>query len=73
MAPRLPCENNIIVATTGTGVNVKQAVPFFGVINMQASLQFYVDGLGFKMKRWWMLDQADGQDQYNPDGRIRWV
>ena len=32
-----------------TSVNVKQAVPFFGVTNMEASLRFYVDGLGFKI------------------------
>ncbi len=31
--------------------NVKQAVPFFGVANMESSLRFYVDGLGFTMKR----------------------
>ena len=52
--------------------NVKQGVPFFGVTNMEASLRFYVDGLGFKMKRWWIPDEADGQDDYKPDGRIRW-
>ena len=57
---------------TMTSANVKQAVPFFGVTNMEASLRFYVDGLGFKMKRWWIPDQADGQDDYKPDGRIRW-
>jgi lactoylglutathione lyase len=59
------------VATVMT-VNVKQAVPFFSVSNMESSLRFYVDGLGFKMKRWWIPDQADGQDDYKPDGRIRW-
>ena len=57
---------------TMTSANVKQAVPFFGVTNMEASLRFYVDGLGFKMRRWWIPDQADGQDDYKPDGRIRW-
>jgi lactoylglutathione lyase len=57
---------------TITSANVKQAVPFFSVTNMEASLRFYVDGLGFKMKRWWIPDQADGQDDYKPDGRIRW-
>jgi len=57
---------------TTTSANVKQAVPLFGVTNMEASLRFYVDGLGFKMKRWWIPDQADGQDDYKPDGRIRW-
>jgi len=59
------------VATVAT-VNVKQAVPFFGISDMESSLRFYVDGLGFKMKRWWIPDQADGQDDYKPDGRIRW-
>ena len=52
-----------------TSVNVKQAVPFFGVTSMEASLRFHVDGLGFKMKRWWIPDQAVGH--YEPDGRIR--
>jgi len=31
-------------------MNVKQAVPFFGVASMEASLRFYMDGLGFVMK-----------------------
>src|SRR5690349_6176831 len=57
---------------TMTSANVKQAVPFFAVTNMEASLRFYVDGLGFKMKRWWIPDQADAQDDFKPDGRIRW-
>lgn len=52
--------------------NVTQAVPFLGVTNMEASLRFYVDGLGFTMKRWWIPDQAEGQTDYRPDGRIRW-
>ena len=51
-----------------TSVNVKQAVPFFGVSNMEASLRFYIEGLGFKMKHWWVPDRAED----NPDGRIRW-
>jgi len=50
-----------------TSANVKQAVPFFGVTNMEASLRFYVDGLGFKMKHWWIPDRAED----HPD-RIRW-
>jgi lactoylglutathione lyase len=53
-----------------TSANVKQAVPFFGVTNMEASPRFYVDGLGFKMKRWWIPD--GGQGDYKPDGKIRW-
>src|SRR5262245_27059620 len=41
--------------------NLKQAVPFFGITNIDASLAFYVDGLGFTIKYRW-----------EPDGRIRW-
>jgi lactoylglutathione lyase len=48
--------------------NVKQAVPFFGVTNMENSLRFYVDGLGFKMKHRWIPERAEDK----PDGRIRW-
>lgn len=43
------------------GPNVRQAVPFFGVADMQASLRYYVDGLGFEMTLHWM-------DQ----GKLRW-
>ncbi len=49
-----------------TRANVKQAVPSFGVTNMEASLRFYVDGLGFKMTQRWIPKER------NPDGRIRW-
>jgi catechol 2,3-dioxygenase-like lactoylglutathione lyase family enzyme len=48
---------------TITTANVKQAVPFFGVTNMESSLRFYVDGLGFKIKHQWIPDR---------DGKIRW-
>lgn len=44
-----------------TSANVKQAVPFFGITNMEASLGFYVDGLGFKMKYSWILRPRRGQ------------
>lgn len=33
--------------------NVKQAVPFFGVSNIEGSVQFYADGLGFQMTYKW--------------------
>jgi lactoylglutathione lyase len=56
------------VAST-TSVNVKQAVPFFGVTNMESSLRFYVDGLGFKMKNSWI---PNGDGHYPADGKIRW-
>jgi uncharacterized glyoxalase superfamily protein PhnB len=49
--------------------NVKQAVPFFGVTDMESSLRFYVDGLGFTMKRQWI---PEGDEHYPSDGRIRW-
>jgi lactoylglutathione lyase len=51
-----------------TSANVKQAVPFFRVTNMESSLRFYVDGLGFKVKNYWIPDRAED----HPDGRIRW-
>lgn len=41
--------------------NIRQAVPFFGVKDIEKSLQFYVDGLGFTMSRHW-----------DPQGRVRW-
>jgi uncharacterized glyoxalase superfamily protein PhnB len=53
-----------------TKANVKQAVPFFHVTDMEASLRFYVDGLGFEMKRCWVPDDADSH--YKHDGKIRW-
>jgi len=53
---------------SGAAANVKQGVPFFGVTNMEASLRFYVNGLGFQMKHSWIPNNAED----NPDGRIRW-
>jgi lactoylglutathione lyase len=44
-------------------VNVEQAVPFFWVRDMAASLRFYVDGLGFQITQRW----EDGGA-----GKIRW-
>jgi lactoylglutathione lyase len=41
--------------------NVQQAVPFFRVTNMEESIRYYVDGLGFKMTRKWI-----------PRGKIEW-
>src|SRR4029450_12628997 len=43
------------------GPNIRQAVPLFGVKDIEASLRFYVDGLGFAVARGW-----------EPEGRIRW-
>ena len=41
--------------------NVKKAVPFFMVVNMTNSLNFYVQGLGFELKNKW-----------EPRGKIEW-
>ena len=41
--------------------NVKGVVPFLCVSGMERSLQYYVDGLGFKMTRNWVVD-----------GRVHW-
>ena len=41
--------------------NVRQAVPFFNVKDIEASLRFYVEGLAFTITRQW-----------TPGGRIRW-
>jgi len=54
MPPEAPIE-------TATNPNVKQAVPFFMVTNLEASLRYYVDGLGFRMKHQWI-----------DDGKLRW-
>ena len=59
-----------MAVATVTTANVKQAIPFFGVTNMESSLQFYVGGLGFQMNRWWIPDEADCHGK--PGGRIRW-
>ena len=48
---------------TKVEANVRQAVPFFRVANMEASLRFYVDGLGFAMTKKWTPDG---------DGKVRW-
>lgn len=44
-----------------TEANVQQAVPFFMVNDIGASLRFYVDGLGFRKTMEWM-----------PDGKLQW-
>jgi lactoylglutathione lyase len=36
--------------------NVKQAVPFFGVTNMERSLRYYVEGIGFTMSQSWVVN-----------------
>ena len=41
--------------------NVKQAVPFFRVSNIEKSVRYYLDGLGFEMTRKWIVE-----------GKLRW-
>ena len=49
------------MSTDVTVPNVKQAVPFFQVTDIDASLRFYVDGLGSVLTEQWV-----------PEGRVRW-
>ena len=44
-----------------TAPNVKQAVPFFAVTNMEESLRFYTEGLGCEMTNKWI-----------DEGKLRW-
>lgn len=46
---------------TKTDANVEQAVPFFRVSNIEASVRYYVDGLGFEMTKKWI-----------DEGKLRW-
>jgi lactoylglutathione lyase len=50
-----------MTSMAAAAANVKQAVPFFGVRDIDASLRFYVEGLGFTMTKHW-----------SPEGRVRW-
>jgi lactoylglutathione lyase len=46
---------------TKTETNVKQAVPFFRVSNVEESVRYYVGGLGFEMTKKWI-----------DEGKLRW-
>jgi lactoylglutathione lyase len=46
---------------TKTGTNVKQAVPFLWVSNIEESVRFYVDGCGFEIT-----------NQWKAEGKLRW-
>lgn len=48
-------------AGTLAGANIQQAVPFFGVSDIRASVRFYVEALGCELTRRW-----------EPEGRLRW-
>ena len=42
--------------------NILQTVPFLRVSDMEASLHFYVDGLGFEIQQKWI-----------PENKIEWL
>jgi len=46
---------------TEVAANVKQAVPFFMVSNIERSVRYYVDGLGFEITNKWI-----------DNGKLRW-
>jgi lactoylglutathione lyase len=48
-------------AATQPEPNVQQAVPFFWVRDIQRSIHFYVEGLGFRMTKEWI-----------DEGTLRW-
>ena len=41
--------------------NIQLTVPFFHVRNIENSVRFYTDGLGFELKKQW-----------TPEGKLRW-
>jgi hypothetical protein len=46
---------------SGSSANVKQAVPFFMVRNIEASVDYYINGIGFEMINKWI-----------DNGKLRW-
>lgn len=48
-------------AETKPATNVKQAVPFFRVFDIEESVRYYVEGLGFEMTKKWIHE-----------GKLRW-
>jgi len=62
MAAERPSLHDAAMEITPTdGPDVRLAVPFFGVKDVDVSLRFYVEDLGFRITRQWA-----------PEGRIRW-
>jgi len=67
-----------------SSANVQNAVPFFMVTSIEASLRYYVDGLGFTMKNTWInegklewcsleIDAATIMlQEYRTEGRHSW-
>jgi lactoylglutathione lyase len=44
-------------ASAQSSSNVKQVFPFFRITEMDRSLRFYIDGLGFTLKNKWLVDE----------------
>lgn len=44
-----------------SAANIRQAVPFFGVSDIEASVRYYTEGLGFEIT-----------SQWRPEGKLRW-
>jgi lactoylglutathione lyase len=61
VASRVLPEYKAMETEKAASPNVKQATPFFGVTDIEASLRFYLEGLGFTMTNHWA-----------PEGRVRW-
>jgi hypothetical protein len=53
--------NEMEVGLGGEPPNVKEAVPFLRVSNMGKSVRYYMDGLGFAIRRKWVVE-----------GKLRW-
>jgi len=54
-------KNLVMDTNIQTQLNIRQAVPFFMVTDIERSLKFYVGGLGFEMKNKW-----------TPHNKIEW-
>src|SRR5688572_23060771 len=61
MLPIFIHPNSLVMEQENKTMNVKQAVPFFMVVNMERSLRYYIDKLDFEVKIKW-----------EPNGRIEW-
>jgi catechol 2,3-dioxygenase-like lactoylglutathione lyase family enzyme len=46
-----------MAADSSSDGNVKRVVPFLRVSDMQRSLPFYTDGLGFSIKNKWVVEE----------------
>jgi lactoylglutathione lyase len=71
--------------STKPETNVQQAVPFFRLSNIEASVRYYVDGLGFQMTKKWIdegklhwcwLQHGDAAlmlQEFRKEGQDSWV